>query len=128
MSVLNVNVQKSERIAFYLWVAGLFALIILSLLPPGSEPSFTNIVGDKIRHFTAYAILSLIACHAVGTWRSRASLCALTLMVSILVEFLQPLTGRDFEVLDIVANMSGILAGMAIMFLLLRRRAAKAPG
>ncbi|MAL79189.1 MAG: hypothetical protein CMN55_08775 [Sneathiella sp.] len=122
MFVIKNKLRTTSHIAFYLWVIGMIALTILSLLPPGNEPSLAGLVNDKIRHFTAYAILALIACHAGRNWPERFILCLISLMLSITIEFLQPLTGRDFEVLDIVANMSGILAGMGMMTFLLRRR------
>ena len=103
----------------------MLSLVILSLLPPGNEPDFSHLFNDKVRHFTAYALLAIAACHAGRDWRQRFILCMLTLMVSILVEFLQPFTGRNFELLDIVANLSGILAGMglsALAFQYLRRK------
>ena len=100
----------------------MLALVILSLLPPGNEPSFSDLVNDKVRHFTAYALLSLAACYAGRDWRQRLILSTCTFIVSILVEFLQPFTGREFELLDIVANLSGVLAGMGLAFLFFRYR------
>lgn len=122
MTLLNIDNQKSNRIAFFLWGVGLLALVILSLLPPGNEPSFSDLVNDKVRHFTAYALLSLAACYAGRDWRQRLILSTCTFIVSILVEFLQPFTGREFELLDIVANLSGVLAGMGLAFLFFRYR------
>ena len=127
MTSPNIYNQSSNRVALYLWGAGLLTLVILSLLPPGNEPSFTNLVNDKIRHFSAYALLSLAACYAGRDWRQRLLLCTCTFIVSILVEFLQPFTGREFELLDIVANLSGILAGMGLAFLSFRYRRGSTP-
>ncbi|MCC3303895.1 VanZ family protein [Sneathiella sp. HT1-7] len=122
MTTTNIHNQNSYRIALFLWGAGLLTLVILSLLPPGNEPSFSNLVNDKIRHFTAYALLALAACYAGRGWRQRLILSTCTFIVSVLVEFLQPLTGRDFELLDIVANLSGVLAGIAFVALIFRYR------
>jgi VanZ family protein len=120
MTLLNIQNQNSYRVALLIWGAGLIAITIFSLLPPGNEPSFSNLVNDKIRHFTAYALLALAACYAARNWRRRALLCVITLIVSIVIEILQPFTGRDFELLDIVANLSGILGGMAMSALAFR--------
>jgi VanZ family protein len=125
MSVLKNKIYISYRAAFAAWVLGIIVLTVLSLLPPGNEPEFTGLVNDKIRHFTAYAILALIACHAGRNWRERLILCLISFMVSVAIEFLQPFTGRDFEVLDIVANLSGIVAGTGVMAHLLHRRARR---
>lgn len=126
MTTTNIHNQNSYRIALFLWGAGLLTLVILSLLPPGNEPSFSNLVNDKIRHFTAYALLALAACYAGRDWRQRLILSTCTFIVSVLVEFLQPLTGRDFELLDIVANLSGVLAGIAFAALVFRYRSRRA--
>jgi len=125
MSELNTKTLNNYRAALFLWGAGLFTVVVLSLLPPGNEPSFSNFVNDKIKHFTAYALLAHMACHAGRNWRVRITLCAITLIVSILIEFLQPFTGRDFELFDIVANLSGVFAGIALMVLFLRWRSNK---
>ena len=121
-TLMSVNITKFQinyRLAYFLWGGGVITLIVLSLLPPGNEPSFTGLVNDKVRHFTAYACVAHIGCHAGQNWYKRGLLCVLTLIVSIAIEFLQPFTGRDFEVLDIVANLSGVAAGASLMALLL---------
>ncbi|MEX1035552.1 MAG: VanZ family protein [Sneathiella sp.] len=119
MSVIITRFQISSRFAYFLWGFGIITLAILSLLPPGNEPSFTGLINDKVRHFTAYALLAHIACHAGRDWGKRSILCTLTFMLSVAIEFLQPFTGRDFELLDIVANLSGIVTGMVLMALFL---------
>lgn len=125
MTVPSNHNLNSYRVALFLWGAGLIAITILSLLPPGNEPSFSDLVNDKVRHFSAYALLALAACYAGRNWRQRLLLCVVTFIVSLLIEILQPFTGRDFELLDIVANLSGTLAGMAMAALAFRYRARK---
>ncbi|WP_339715182.1 VanZ family protein [uncultured Sneathiella sp.] len=121
-TLMSVNITKFQinyRLAYFLWGFGVIALTVLSLLPPGNEPSFTGLVNDKVRHFTAYALLAHIGCHAGQNWYRRSLLCVLTFIVSVTIEFLQPFTGRDFELLDIVANLSGVMAGAVLMVLVL---------
>lgn len=125
MTVPSNHNLNSYRVALFFWGAGLIAITILSLLPPGNEPSFSDLVNDKVRHFSAYALLALAACYAGRNWRQRLLLCVVTFIVSLLIEILQPFTGRDFELLDIVANLSGTLAGMAMAALAFRYRARK---
>ena len=103
----------------------MLAVIILSLLPPNQEPSFSNLINDKIKHFSSYAVLGYLACHAGREWRQRFLLCLTTFTISVIIEFVQPYTGRDFDPLDMVANLIGILAGIALMLLFLRWRQAK---
>lgn len=125
MTLSSHHNQNSYRVALFLWGAGLVAIAIFSLLPPGNEPSFADLVNDKVRHFTAYALLALAACHAGRKWQQRLLLCVVTFIVSLLIEILQPFTGRNFELLDIVANLSGILSGMGLAALTFRYRARK---
>jgi len=107
---ININ-----RIAYILWGFGLVAVVIVSLLPPQDAPQLPNFANDKVKHFLSYAILAHLGCQAGLTWIKRYALCALTFAVSVLIEFLQPLTGRDFELLDMAANFGGIILGIALM-------------
>ncbi|WP_288905182.1 VanZ family protein [uncultured Sneathiella sp.] len=125
MTLSSHHNQNRYRVALFLWGAGLVAITIFSLLPPGNEPSFSDLVNDKVRHFTAYALLALAACHAGPNWQQRLLLCIVTFIVSLLIEILQPFTGRNFELLDIVANLSGTLAGMGLAALAFCYRARK---
>jgi VanZ family protein len=115
-----------KKPAFFAWGIGLIAGTIISLLPPDDSLQVTFILYDKAQHFIAYAILAHIGCHAGQNWHQRYIICVITLMVSILIEFLQPLTGRSFEIMDIMANFAGILTGLVLMrlFLLLWRTRA----
>ncbi len=103
-----------SRIAYFLWGFGLFAVLVVSLLPPDSSPQITNLPNDKIRHLAAYAFLTLLACQAGLSWTNRYLLSGITFGISVLIEFLQPLTGRDFELLDMLANFSGVLLGIIL--------------
>ena len=116
----------SFRTAYFLWGAGMLAIAILSLTPPGHEPTFTGFLNDKMKHFTCYGIVAHIACHASNEWRQRFLLCLITFAISVAIEFIQPYVGRDFELLDMAANLSGVLGGIAVMVLFLRWRRMKA--
>ncbi len=120
MSLQNI------RIAYFIWAAGMIAVIILSLMPPGQNLPLSHFASDKIRHFICYALLAFAACQAGRDWKRRIHMCIVTFFISVLIEFLQPYTGRDFEVLDMLANLSGILTGISITFILLRWQQAHA--
>lgn len=113
---------NNNRTAVLLWGIGLIAVITLSLLPPDTHVPLDNFATDKVRHFTCYAILALLACRAGATWRQRLILCIITFFTGVLIEFLQPLTGRDFESLDMFANFFGVSTGILASYLYLRWR------
>ena len=99
-----------------IYIAYLFAIIVLSILP-GSEgpPLIPNI--DKVMHFVAYsglAILSMIVFRKVS---SRILGLTAGICLGIALEFVQAqVPGRYVSVLDALANAIGIGAG-AIIFL-----------
>ncbi|MBL4806159.1 MAG: rhomboid family intramembrane serine protease [Rhodobacteraceae bacterium] len=115
---MYLNIRK---IAYFLLWCGLTSAVIVSLLPPHHNPQFGGSMSDKVVHLVSYAILAHVACHAGPNWRRRYILCILVFVVSIIIEFLQPLTGRTFEGMDIVANFGGIIIGILVMKVFFRR-------
>ncbi|MFB9355523.1 VanZ family protein [Sneathiella chinensis] len=99
-----------------LWVwAGLVVLITVgSLLPVGNLPQTASLISDKIQHVGGYALLAVAACSAARLKRVVLLLLGLSLLIGVGIEYLQPLTGRMFEYMDIVANGAGLCAGMAL--------------
>ena len=75
----------------------------------------TPAYGDKVAHFAAYAVLSLVTSLAFGRHRSPAALVLLALLVfGGALELLQAAGGvRTGDWLDLLANTLGIMAGGA---------------
>ena len=75
----------------------------------------TAAYGDKVAHFAAYAVLSLVTSLAFGRHRSPAALVLLALLVfGGALELLQAAGGvRTGDWLDLLANTLGIMAGGA---------------
>lgn len=79
---------------------------------------------DKIGHFAAYAVLSLLILRGwqrekmppIGLHGFTLLLCA---VFGMMLEIHQGLTGRNFDLLDEVANVMGALAGQAAWHLLM---------
>lgn len=94
------------------WVA-VGVVVYLSLT---STPIRTTLAyGDKLGHLLAYALLMA---WFVQIYQSRAWLLlhgVLLLLLGVLLEFLQELTGRYFEYSDMVANGIGVLLGSFVM-------------
>ncbi|BBP46746.1 hypothetical protein THMIRHAS_21190 [Thiosulfatimonas sediminis] len=89
----------------------------LSVLAPYRAPNLGDFSHqDKIYHFIAYFGLMLwFAQLYPRQWRW---IIALSLFCfGIAIEFIQPFTGRDFDLLDMLANGSGIITGWAITLL-----------
>ena len=101
---------------------------ILILLPGSQMPDTGGLVGfDKVAHFGVFALLSLLA--IIGSYKHKriankrfnATFAAVVscIVYSILLEGAQLLIpDRQFDALDMVANISGI-AGGAIIFLII---------
>ncbi|MDX1334848.1 MAG: VanZ family protein [Gammaproteobacteria bacterium] len=87
----------------------LVSIIMLSLMPaPPHAPG-----GDKLHHFLAYFGLMLL----FGQWHERKHhpLLALAFMtLGIAIELIQPLTGRYFSWMDMLANSSGVFVAWFI--------------
>lgn len=94
---------------------------------PGFQPSFAH--QDKIMHFTAYAILGILA---MGSARMQASggyrqavawrVCLLAGLYGVSDELHQHfIPGRTADILDIVADLAGVMAGAWLVFYLARQ-------
>ena len=101
-----------------LWACALIIVIFGSLLAPSSKPM--ELIGelpisDKVEHFSAYFVLAFLpALHerARIAWWIAAG--AILLGVGLEYGQLYEANGRDFEVLDMVADAAGVLSGMLV--------------
>lgn len=125
-AALSANAIRRASVVF----AALLAVIVayFSLVPPGSAPAPQ--LSDKIRHFIAYAALTVPLALWFGRGRLLLAVSAAALYGAGL-EFAQALagTGREGSVADAVANALGACAGglaVALAFRL-RRRAIPPP-
>lgn len=88
------------------WVA---AVVYLSLTP--SLPTVSVEGGDKLGHFSAYALLAYWFCQFYFRRARLAYLLAFVAM-GVVLEFAQRATGyRNFELADMAANTAGVAAG-----------------
>ncbi len=104
---------------FRLWQAmGWLAVVATIYLSLTSEPvvELSFDYGDKLGHFLAYGVLMG---WFVQLYQSRARLIAHALFLISLgvgLEFLQQYSGRYFEVADMVANASGVVLALLLLF------------
>ncbi len=100
-----------------LWLLiGLIYIVVIFYLclrrSTGTTPSFAHL--DKIIHFSAYFIMMSYFAQILKKSSYKKAFIAFLLM-GVLIEFLQLMTGyRSFELLDMVANTSGLLMGWLI--------------
>jgi hypothetical protein len=110
------------------WVASLVWIIligILSLLPPSelSGWSFLHIPGmDKVLHALFYVILAIFLSNTMfqelktSKLKIRIMTILLCLSYGLLIEFLQPLTGRSKSFYDLLADMGGAIVGTLLFY------------
>jgi len=93
----------------WLIIAAVVYLSVFTLYIP--KQTFNHI--DKIHHFIAYGALMLWFAQSFGTAKRLWVAFGLVLM-GIAIEFIQPITGRQFSYLDMLANTGGVLLGLFI--------------
>ena len=113
--------------SFKIWLrktlAALYLAVvaILSLMPAKDLPRFTIFPEiDKLVHFSMYFGLAILACWSLEIDRKRMAPIYLLLsgvfFYGVLMEILQRTmhNGRNFEFRDMIANLSGAIAGIII--------------
>lgn len=101
-------------------------IFIVCLLPGSSlpkDPFLEKIHFDKIVHFSVYILLFLLLIYGLkqNFLKKKRIYIASLICISqgIIIEFLQGSTfvkGRSFELLDVVANVSGVIAGILLIY------------
>ena len=91
------------------WAA---AIVWLSLTP--SPPQVDVAYGDKLGHFGAYGLLMFWFALLYLSWPIRACYMIGFIALGVGLEFLQGMLGhRLFDVVDMLANGTGVLLGAA---------------
>ena len=85
-------------------VAATLYLSLLTLQMPKIDINHA----DKIYHFIAYAGMMIWFSQAYLA-HTRWRIAGLLIALGIAIEFIQPYTGRQFDLLDMLANSSGVL-------------------
>jgi VanZ family protein len=99
---------------YILFVGWMILVTIGSLLPATSFPSWVDLGGnrDKVAHFVAYFVTSLLFYLAFRTRFKKADIYAILFSFGYgaILELAQLLVpGRDCSFGDLVANLSGVL-------------------
>ena len=121
------SVWSNSRL-WYVLTTGYAALVALASLLPGNRlptiPDWSRLFSpDKVAHFGVYAIFALLlsVCFSErGKTRTTVIAFSVAAGFGALMEILQGIsgTGRQADVVDMVANALGALLGIAIWLLL----------
>lgn len=99
---------------------------ILSLAPIGDHVPQPISGSDLIYHGIAYMVLALLFLKGFPNHILRVS--ALLFIQGVLIEVIQPYTGRFFEWWDMLANSIGIFLGVALYSFSREPRSTKSTG
>ena len=100
-----------------LWISAIAAVIVLSLVPPPSVPLEATLHIDKLLHFFAYFALAFGAVQLFRRGRTHACIALGLIALGIALEWAQGTLVphlRMFDLWDALANLLGVLAGMAL--------------
>ena len=113
------------------WLLGFWLLLVAlthfpNPYPERGEPQHF----DKVVHFTLYGVLAALAIRTLTLRAERGSaivrclgVLAAVIAFGLFDEATQPLTGRDFDWYDWLADSLGALAGIAVYETVRRRNA-----
>jgi VanZ family protein len=82
---------------------------------------------DKFQHLGAYGTLSFLATLGAGGRRQAILIVASLALAGYVMELLQPLVGRSYDLLDEAANIAGCIVGFTLARLLIRMWHAARP-
>lgn len=122
MKLLIGLLRWIQRYYVLLTWSALVITLVASLWPNDQLPAIPG--GDKTHHFIAYAAITfpLALRWPRSTWLSLS----VVVVMSGLIELIQPYVNRYAEWLDFGANMLGIIVGIALGLMLRRLAAPKA--
>ncbi len=95
--------KSVQRLLLILWIGIIF---VLTGYPSLSVPEIDEFPADKIYHFVVFFILGLCEIRLL----SRRDYFLLGCAIALIAEFQQIfIPGRDFELLDIIAGIGGLV-------------------
>ena len=114
-----------KRWAFALFVLYAIVLLVLSLASLRGIPSLGTSFDDKLGHFGAYFIFTLLICNYFNALKMRSALFYAFILASAYGFFMELLQkwlteGREYDLYDALANAFG--AVIAVLFVIIFRK------
>lgn len=107
-----MNKHSKARVFSFVVVFSLCLLMLCCMLIPNSAQIVNIPINDKMMHIYAFASLTLIV--SMLTKFSIAKIMVCAFLFGVLIEIVQPVFGRNQEILDALANGLGILVGSVL--------------
>jgi VanZ family protein len=106
--------MRNLRLLRLWWICGLLlvALVVYGSLAPRPY-EFPVVFWDKAQHLIAYAVLG-IWFGAIYKRRHYFLLSLILVALGVLLEFIHRDVGRDFQVMDMVADALGVALGVSL--------------
>lgn len=116
---------RRQKFWLLLWCVAVLAVIVVCLIPPPPLALPQN--SDKVEHFLAYFLLAGSAVQLFATRRALCRVAAGLVAMGIGIEWAQATltTTRMADPMDVLANVTGVIAGMAIALTPLRNLLAR---
>ena len=114
-----------ERNSLFLAVANTVLILVLSLINMENVPNFKYSYTDKFEHVIAYTVISffwMLSCQLGKIKVKKVNLILIIISYGIVIELLQMsiTTHRTGDLLDVVANSTGVILGTIFLKLLNR--------
>lgn len=116
-----MNKKKIIVVTTVLCVLTITILSLIKLSQPETNMNFTFL--DKIVHFVFYFILNALVLLSAAAYNranklsSRSLITLASIAYGIGIEIIQLYVGREFSLLDILANSLGAIAALVVFYL-----------
>ncbi|MBL4907814.1 MAG: VanZ family protein [Sneathiella sp.] len=111
---------------FIIWLIALIFVLVGSLIPVTHVPGVSLLVTDKVQHAAAYFLLGITALYSGQSILKKILMYLVSFSIGVAIEFLQPFTGRHFEINDIVANSAGLFVSLLVYLVVMRKKQRRA--
>jgi VanZ family protein len=109
-----------KKLALALLIIYVLLLTILSLISIGGVPRLGSSIDDKIYHFIAYTIFTILCFNLLNTPQVKYKISisvVIAIIYGIIIEVLQSVisNSRTSDFYDVVANSLGVVFGVIVI-------------